>query len=305
MSLRDVTVESKDIPLGLIDAPRLTSRVQMDEGKLEELARNIQQNGLLEPLIVFPVADRYAVAAGHRRLLASTRAGLVAVPCRVYYSEERALEAAKHAENRFREELTPAEEAVYFDELLERDFGGDVDALAAHLGETRSYVESRVLLFRGGKEVFDALLAGKIGLGVAQELNKCTDDNHRAYLLDIVIRGGATKAVVTGYIQQWQSQQRLTSGTPAPVSGGERLAPVAETNYFTCYACGGTEHVEAMRPVNIHSHCKLAILDKALEQYQRRGDALLWPRTLEEALELAAKLIEDFPQLVTVNPSHP
>lgn len=302
MSLRDVKVESRDLPLASIDEPTLTSRVAMDERKLEELAANIRQNGLLEPLLVFPVGDRFKVAAGHRRLIASRRANLTAVPCRVFDSEEQAMEAAKHAENRFREDLSPAEEATYFDDLLERQFAGDVDALAAHLGETRAYVEGRINLFRGYRDVFDALLERKIAIGVAQELNKCDDDQHRAYLLDSAARNGATKAVVTGWIQQWQSQQRLTAGEPLPVSGGEQLAPIAESNYFTCYACKGTEHMHAMRPVNIHSYCLAAVIDKALAMYQNQGEYLRFPRTPDEALELSSRLVERFPDVFTVHP---
>lgn len=297
MSLRDVQVESRDIPIGLIDEPRLTARMTMDEGKLEELASNIRHNGLLEPLVVFPEGERYRVAAGHRRLLASRRAGLVAVPCRVYNTREQFMEAAKHGENRFREEMTAAEEAVYFDELLERDFNGDTDALAAHLGESRSYVESRILLFRGGQDVFDALASNKIGIGVAQELNRCTDDKHRAYLLDCAVRGGATKSVVSGWVQQWQRDQERASGEPAPSQSTYTPAAVAARNYFQCYACKGTERIEAMVPLNFHTYCIDATLEKALTLYEQRGDLLLFPATREQAVSLIERVLARFPEL--------
>jgi len=45
---------------------------------------------------------------------------------------------------------------------------------------------------------------------------------------------------------------------------------VPQTNYFTCAVCGGTEDVHLMQPINVHQHCKLAILDKLLATY--RGD---------------------------------
>lgn len=302
MSLRDAPREFKDVPVGLIDAPALPSRELMDEVKLDELTRSIAAHGVISPLSVGRRGDRFEVVAGHRRLMASKAAGLVVVPCVVYASVGAAHEAIKFAENYYREDVNPADEAIWFSELLERDCGGDVDQLCAQLAIKRSYAEGRLLLFQGDREVFAALQAGKIGIGIAHELNRCTDEPHRRYLLDVVIKGGATKAVVTGYIQQWETQQRYASGAPAPASGAATLAAVQTSNYFTCYACRGTDAVESMRPINVHTHCQLAILDKALEQYQRRGDALLWPRTVDEARALASRLIEHFPDLVPVHP---
>lgn len=298
MSVREVKRESRDLPLALIDPPELPARASMDETKLEELATSIRAQGVLQPIIVFPKGARYGIAAGHRRFMASARAGLVAIPAIVYDSQEDALEAVKYAENRFREELNPAEEAVYFSELLERDHGGDVDRLCAAIGEKRAYVEGRLNLFAGDRTVFEALQAGKIGIGVAQELNRCTEEQYRRYLLSQAIAGGATKTVVSGWILDWEKQRALTQPPASPGAGAAPLTAIPELNYFQCYACRGSDHVEAMRPINMHGHCLLAIVDPALEQYRRRGDVLMFPRTVHEARELIVALLERFPELV-------
>jgi hypothetical protein len=65
------------------------------------------------------------------------------VPCIVYPSRDTALEAIKYAENRHREELSPADEAIWFSRAARARRGGDVDTLCAQLGEKRSYVEGR------------------------------------------------------------------------------------------------------------------------------------------------------------------
>src|SRR5436190_23573460 len=101
--------------------------MSMDDEKMQELVNSIRKFGIIQRLILARVGDRYEVVAGHRRYLAATRAGLVAVPADVYPSKEAALEGVKHAENRFREDLSPAEEAAYFQELLDGVAGGDVD----------------------------------------------------------------------------------------------------------------------------------------------------------------------------------
>jgi len=271
VSLAAVKRELREIPLGLIDAPELPSRATMDEHKLDELVASIRANGLLQPMSVARVGDRYEVVAGHRRWLACGRAGVVAVPCVVYPSKESALEAIKYAENRHREDLNPAEEAIWFNELLERDCGGDVDRLCEQLHEKRSYVEGRLNLLAGDEKIFQALQDGKIKIGVAHQLNRCKVEQYRRYLLHQAIIGGATVAVVSGWIQDWENAERAASGAPAPSSDAAPPSAIPQTDYFRCGVCLGTDNVYLMVPVNIHQHCKLAIFDKLMASY--RGEA--------------------------------
>ena len=171
MTIATTKRDYRELPLGLLDPPRRPARAGMDKDSLAELARDIRLKGLLVPLIVCKHGERYEIVAGHRRSIACEKAGLVAAMCCVFDTYEAALEGVKFSENRFRADLTAAEEAIWFSELLEADAGGDVDKLCEQLGETRSYVESRLLLFHGDEAVFKALLEGKINLGIAQQLN--------------------------------------------------------------------------------------------------------------------------------------
>src|SRR5262245_31510687 len=297
MNLRAAIVEFRELPTGLIDAPELPARSEMDETKLEELTTDVRAKGVLVPISVVRAGERYEVIAGHRRKIAAERAGVATVRALVYADKSAALEAIKWSENRFREDMSPAEEATYFAELLERDCGGDTNKLAELIGEKRSYVEGRLLLFQGAAEVFNALQARTITIGVAHELNKVTEKLMRDYYLDRAIREGATVALVTGWVAQWRSS--LGPGGPHPADTKTSATPalVPVTNYFTCVACGGTEDVHLMQPVNVHTHCQKAILTKALELYERRGALLVWPRTEEEALHLVNRICEAFPTL--------
>lgn len=268
MSLAHLKREFREIPIGLIDEPTLAARATMDEQKLEELAADIRLKGLLQPMIVVRMGERYEIVAGHRRRLACARAGLITAPCIVYPTKEAALEGVKYSENRFREELNPAEEAVLFAELLERDCAGDVDRLCEQLGEKRSYVEGRLLLFQGDTKVFDALQDGKISIGVAHELNKCTDEGQRRSFLWNAVHGGAKTPVVKGWIEDWKRQQQYAGGSVLPPTPITAPAPVPETNFFRCYVCDGTDNIHAMRPINVHDYCRLAILEKLLAAYR-------------------------------------
>lgn len=297
MNLRDIVVEFRELPTHLIDAPELPARSEMDETKLDELTADVRAKGVLVPISVVRNGERYEVVAGHRRTIAANRASVATIRALVYPDKSSALEAIKWSENRFREDMSPAEEATYFAELLERDCGGDTNKLAALLGENRSYVENRLLLFNGAPEVFNALQQRQISIGVAHELNKCTEKLMRDYYLDSAIRNGATVSVVTGWIQQWRNSLG-PGGAPADVTSPPATpGPVPQTNYFTCAACGGTEDVHLMQPVNVHTYCKKAVLDKALELYARRGEFLPWPRSMEEASHIVNRILEAFPNL--------
>jgi ParB/RepB/Spo0J family partition protein len=268
VNIRDIPREYREIPVGLIDDPQFPARGSMDEEKLEQLTADVRAKGVLVPINVARNGERYEVIAGHRRRIAAARAGLVVIPCVVYPSRDQALEAVKYSENRHREDLNAAEEAIWFAELLERDCHGDVDELCELLGEKRTYVESRLLLFQGDEQVFAMLQRGEIRIGIAQQLNRCGDQQYRRYLLRQAIAGGATVTVVASWIADWQRDQQSRAGVDQAPAPTPSPAPIPETNFFRCYVCQGTDNVHLMRPLNIHDYCRLAILDKLVAAYR-------------------------------------
>lgn len=269
----EARAEPREIPLHLINPPALPARSSMDDLKLEELTRSIARLGVISRLIVCPIGDRYEVIAGHRRLIAATRAGLVAVPCEVYPSRALAHEAIKFAENRFREDMSAAEEALYFGELLERECGGDIEMLAGLVGERVSYVDNRLQLLAGDPEVLRALGDRKIGITVAHELNKCPDQSYRRHFLEHAVKGGATQSAVAGWIQTWKLSIADHAGLEAPAS--VRAPAIAAAPVFDpmrCAVCGeSNSHIP--ETISIHTHCRLAILEPLLKSYRGEGHA--------------------------------
>jgi len=261
VSFTQIPREFKELPIHLVDAPALPARTQMDEDKLRELAESIKAIGLQQPMIVARTGERYQIIAGHRRRVACELAGQVTAPCIVYPSLEVALEAIKYAENRFREDLNAADEALYFSELLETQCGNDTNRLVDLVHESRAYVEGRLLLFQGHSDVFEALRAESISIGAAHELNKCHDDVMRHYFLSNAIRDGASITIVRGWMQQWTRSLVPSSGKPGITAVDATAAPVPQTNYFTCYVCGKDHDVHLMTPINVHGYCRKAILD--------------------------------------------
>jgi ParB/RepB/Spo0J family partition protein len=266
-----VVIEDRALPLTSIDAPEMDVRVDRDPEALDELSRDIGRRGVLHPILVARVADRYEVVDGFTRLLAARRAGLLEIPCRIYPEKTADLEFAKYAANIYRLEMSPCDEAVALGKLFEFVCGQDIEQLCARVNKSETYVSSRLELLNGFPDVFAALRGKQIGIGVAQELNKIPDDKFRAHYLAHAVRSGATKAVVQLWVQEFK-----TMFGPSPSPAAEAAAPPAGIadaphNPFTCEICGKADNVHLIRQINVHQHCKLAILDPLLAN--ARGEA--------------------------------
>lgn len=298
MALASTAPEYVEITLALIDEPSTASRSSMDDEKMTELVASIRALGLLQPIGVQIVGPRYRVLYGHRRYLACVRAGLIAVKCLVYAEDDTTHIARQFGENYFREELSVTDEAILFAELLEKQCDGDTDRLAGLVNMSRTYVEGRLLLFQGDPEVFDALGAGKITIGVAHELNRVDEPAHRRMLLLDSINGGATVSIVRGWVSEYFRVHK-PAGANVDFSGSTYTpGPVPQTNYFTCAICEGTDNVAAMQPVNIHTYCKQAAFDKMRVFWERRHEFTAYPRTVDEARALIDELSDRFPALL-------
>jgi len=188
--------EYKYIPIEQLIEPPSPIRVTMDEAGLTSLCESIKEIGVLQPLLVVRTVlrrpagghadgsecehlvevqgDHYEIIAGHRRYKACIMANLNAVPCLVFADAEIARHAAMLQENTEREDITPAEEAIFFAELIDR-YDYTEEQLLKAVKKSASYVYARLDLFKGNQEVFTALRERKINMAVAQQLNRCKD----------------------------------------------------------------------------------------------------------------------------------
>lgn len=285
------------VPVALIDPPADASRTNMDPAQMELLVTSIRATGFWSVLVVVAIGERFRVIAGHRRSIAARLAGLVTVPCFVYDSEAAALDAIQFAENARREDVSVTDEAIWFGILLGKYPDDGTDGVAARVGESRAYVEGRLALLTGCERVFAALAAKEIPIGVAQELNKCTEDRHRIMLLDMAVRGGATVGLVRGWIQEWRLVHLPASGGAAPAPVVDASSAVVMDDYFVCRICGERHHPQNMRPLNGHDYCWQSVLDPSTGLLLSKSDYVRFPRTREDALRLMERLVERFPEL--------
>jgi ParB/RepB/Spo0J family partition protein len=259
------------VPLPMLDLPELDARIARDPDELARLAQDIARRGVILPLIVFRKADRFEIVDGTCRLLGSAMAGKTTVPCLVYPDKDLALEGMKYAANIFRLEMSPAEEAIYFNQLYERECAHDVDRVCALVNQSRPYVDNRLALILGHEEVFEAVRAKQIKLGVAAELNKIPDLEYVHYYLTHAVHGGATVSTVAGWVQEYLISHGDLPKRPADFIAAGASAPGVTTDPNQCLVCGKSNNAHAIRWVPVHTHCQLAILEPTLAAY--RGEA--------------------------------
>lgn len=305
MSLAGVQPELMRVAHALVDEPELPSRDEMDERKMDELVADMRANGFTSAVVLFRKGDRFGTVAGHRRWHAAKRAGIAFMNALVYPSELDELESVQFGENEHHEPLTPTAEAIWYSQLFDKRPEEGTDGLAARLKVPRDRVERRLNLLLGDPDVFAALKAGQIRVGVAEHLNQCTREDYRRMLLDNAVRNGATVATVSGWISEWKHTMEPALAN-VPVSGGASVTTgIALPDYFTCRLCASKEHPANMRPVNIHDYCIQAVLEPALKLFTRKSDYVLAPRSVDEARALIEELFERFPMLGANEPAQP
>lgn len=161
-------------------------RKNFDKEALEQLASSIRENGVLQPLLVRPLATgNYQIIAGERRWRASKIAGLSEVPVviRDDLSEEQVMQIAL-IENLQRENLNPIEEALGYKELID-NYKMTQDELAKTLGKARSSIANSLGLLTLPKTVKDLLAEGELSAGHCKALKSIKDP---ALMTEIALR---------------------------------------------------------------------------------------------------------------------
>ena len=148
-------------------------RTRMDEEALNELAESIRTQGIMQPILVRPLAGKasgkYEIIAGERRFRAATLAGLDEVPVLVKEVADEHAAAMALIENIQREDLNPLEEAQGVKRLLD-EFGMTHEQAARAIGRSRSATSNMLRLLNLAEPVQTMLLAGDIDMGHARAL---------------------------------------------------------------------------------------------------------------------------------------
>jgi ParB family chromosome partitioning protein len=179
----------RSVPIELIRPGSLQPRQRFAEAELDALAQSIREKGILQPLLVRPLAEEEAdfeLVAGERRWRAAQRVGLHEVPVIIRrITDSEALEIAL-VENLQREDLSPLEEAEAYSRLMDQ-FGRTQASLAEAVGKSRSHVANTMRLLSLPAPVRRQLDEGELSAGHARALLAAGDPT--ALAAEVVRRG--------------------------------------------------------------------------------------------------------------------
>ena len=188
----EVGKEVIKVRLSSIIPNRFQPRLAFNEDELNELASSIKMYGILQPLILRPIGDKYEIIAGERRYKAATIAGLTEVPAILVNLDDQTSAELAIIENIQRKDLTAIEEAKSYKKLL--DLGNlTQDQLAAKMGKKQSTIANKLRLLNLVPEAQDALLHNSISERHARSLLQIKDDPAKQReVLNKIIEGRLT-----------------------------------------------------------------------------------------------------------------
>lgn len=204
-----------ELDLDLLTPNRYQPREDVEDPKLDELARSITASGVIQPILVRQIAaGAYEIVAGERRWRAAQRAGLLRIPVVVRdVPEDKLLELAL-AENIQREDLNPIEEATAYKRLAD-EYHLTQDEMAAAVGKDRSSVANYIRLLNLPAEVRAGVAARSLSMGHARAL---------LGLPDAAAQRGAAREVVARDLSVRETEALVrklagvTGGSPRPAT---------------------------------------------------------------------------------------
>ena len=169
------------IPVEDIIPNRFQPRLAFDEKELNELANSIIKYGVIQPIVLRSIGEKYEIIAGERRYKASCIAGLKKIPAIINNTDDNTSAEIALLENLQRKNLSVIEEAQSYKKLMDKGF--TQDDIATKLGISQSAVANKMRLLNLPKEVQDALLYNRISERHARSLLSLNNEDLQKSLL--------------------------------------------------------------------------------------------------------------------------
>ncbi|HPF82882.1 MAG TPA: ParB/RepB/Spo0J family partition protein, partial [Bacilli bacterium] len=189
---------------------RFQPRIKFSEDSINELADSIKEHGVIQPIVVRPMGDKYEIIAGERRYKACLLAGKQTIKAIITDLNDKDSAEVALIENVQRKDLTPIEEAISYKKILDMGYLTQ-DELASKLGKNQSTVANKLRLLNLAEEVQEAVLEEKISERHARSLLKLKDQNQQLELLNKIIENRLTVRKTDEEIS------KLLNGTKEPV----------------------------------------------------------------------------------------
>lgn len=178
--------EILQIPIEDIIPNRFQPRISFDEKALNDLAASIKQHGIIQPLVVRRLGEKFEIIAGERRYKAATMAGLTSVPAVITVIDDKTSAEVALVENVQRKDLTAIEEARSYKNLIDKN-GMTQEEVAKKMGLSQSSIANKLRLLNLSEKVQDALLNEQISERHARSLLVLSDASEQDKWLNKIL----------------------------------------------------------------------------------------------------------------------
>ena len=220
--MNDLDKRVVDLDINDVLPNRFQPRVKFNEDAIIELSESIREHGIIQPIIVRPIGDKFEIIAGERRYKASILAGKDSIPAIVTNLNDKDSAEIALIENVQRKNLTPIEEAVSYKKILDMGYLTQ-EQLALKLGRSQSSIANKMRLLHLSDEVQEALVEEKISERHARSLLKLTSPEKQNEMLSRIINERLTVRKTDEEIDKMMNE------SPMSVSPMNQ-SPVAEVN---------------------------------------------------------------------------
>ena len=209
----------RQIPVELLQRGQYQPRVDMRQDTLEELAKSIQMQGVVQPIVARPIkktgkTQRYEIVAGERRWRAAQMAGLQEIPAVVRDIPDDAAIAMSLIENIQREDLNPLEEARALDRLI-REFDLKHQEAADAVGRSRASVSNLLRLLDLSDKVKPMLESRDLEMGHARALLAISNETQQLDAARQIVKGGLSVRATEQLVRRMTSTAGKPTSKPA------------------------------------------------------------------------------------------
>ncbi len=261
----------KAIDTDIIDPPSEVARLEIPESEIKELAKSIKEQGQLQNILVFKKDGRYEIVAGHRRWLAIRYLKKKTISCKVVDSSPQMNALARASENLQRSDLTPLEEGMIYQGLIEQ-FDMPIDQIAKITGISAGIVKRRINILKMPDSLIDPIHKGLISMTVGEEIMRCPDEEYREYLIQMARDHGVTAIVARQWVDDRIKELRTKPGVNKGGGQGQDVY-IESPTFIACQGCKLPKDIKDLRSVGICPECfKIFITMLESGAYKKGGD---------------------------------
>lgn len=261
--------KSEVVRLERINDDAYRMRLELEGESMRELVASIRRDGVIVPVVLERTEDGFNVVAGHRRVAAARVAGLGHIPAQVVESGSENVWAIAFAENLFRQDLSPIEEAASVVDLMDKG-GKTAEEVVSIVGRSVRWVRERVVIASWPGDIAAAVHGGVISCSAAWNLAEISDDGPRSTLLAYAIENGATARTTAAWLAAWRSSGDTVEPETVEVpAGAPPVAPIEP--YAPCLLCDRKLKMIDLRYQPICAECTPTLIDLGRELRARAG----------------------------------